>query len=131
MALANPVPEIMPEEAYEAGAYIVCTGRSDFPNQVNNSLAFPGIFRSIHENRINTINDDMKLAAAYGIAAMIPDEKLKPTKVIPLSLDSDVPRMVAEIVRDNAIKHDLIRENPNENKFLLRKNSKIIFEEFD
>ena len=124
-ALANPTPEIMPEDAYEAGAYIVATGRADYPNQVNNSLAFPGIFRSIQENKITDITMEMKLAAARGIAKMIDDKELNPHKVIPDSLDSDVPRMVAKICKEEALANGLIREKPKtdfcpiENKFQL------------
>jgi malate dehydrogenase (oxaloacetate-decarboxylating) len=77
MALANPVPEIMPEEAYAAGAKVVATGRSDFPNQVNNSLAFPGIFRGALDVRARNINDDMKLAAAYAIASLISEKEIE------------------------------------------------------
>lgn len=112
MALANPVPEIWPQEAYEAGAKIVCTGRSDFANQVNNSLAFPGIFRAIREIRIESINDDMKLAAAHGISLMIDDDKITFDMVIPKALDFDVPRTVARIVREEAIKAGLVRPTP-------------------
>lgn len=78
MALANPVPEISPEDAFEAGAKIMCTGRSDYPNQVNNSLAFPGIFNAIMRYRIVKITDEMKLAASKGISIMIPNSKLSP-----------------------------------------------------
>lgn len=95
MALANPIPEITPEEAFEAGAIVVCTGRSDYPNQVNNSLAFPGIFNAIMKNRIVKITDEMKLAASRGISIMISDAKLAPDQVIPKALDFDVPRVVA------------------------------------
>lgn len=112
MALANPVPEIMPELAFEAGAKIVCTGRSDYPNQVNNSLAFPGIFRSIFENRITDVNIEMKLAAARAIAKKIDDDKLTPNKIIPHALDTDVPRIVSEVMKETAFKLKLIRPAP-------------------
>ena len=126
MALANPVPEILPEEAKEAGAFIICTGRSDYPNQVNNSLAFPGIFRAIREARITDITDDMKLAASFGIAAMIDDDKITADRVIPLSLNSDVPRMVANIIKAQANEHNLIREKPHETKYSRKKRLQLV-----
>jgi malate dehydrogenase (oxaloacetate-decarboxylating) len=97
-ALANPEPEIMPDEAKEAGALVIATGRSDFPNQVNNSLAFPGVFRGALDSRAKDINDAMKLAAAEAIADYIPEDKLVPDCVIPDSLDFKVPPLVAAAV---------------------------------
>lgn len=97
-ALANPEPEIMPDEAAEAGALVVATGRSDFPNQVNNSLAFPGVFRGALDSRAKDINDAMKLAAAEAIAGHVTDEELCPTCVIPDSLNLKVPPLVAAAV---------------------------------
>ncbi|MCA9842735.1 MAG: NAD-dependent malic enzyme, partial [Cyanobacteria bacterium HKST-UBA03] len=98
MALSNPVPEIMPDEAYAAGAKVVATGRSDFPNQVNNSLAFPGIFRGALDVRARHINDDMKLAAGQAIADLISDKQLKEGTIIPGAFDFRVPPAVAQAV---------------------------------
>ncbi|HHY60166.1 MAG TPA: NAD-dependent malic enzyme [Clostridia bacterium] len=98
MAMANPVPEIMPADAAEAGARVVCTGRSDFPNQVNNVLAFPGIFRGALDVRARDINDEMKLAAAYAIAGLIPEAELRPDYVIPSAMDERVAPAVAKAV---------------------------------
>ena len=94
-ALANPTPEIMPDEAKEAGAFLVATGRSDFDNQINNSLAFPGIFRGILDNNINKITDEIKLECAMAIASLIKDEDLSQTNILPNALD---PRVVGVIV---------------------------------
>lgn len=97
-AMANPVPEIMPGEAKRGGAAIVGTGRSDFPNQINNVLAFPGIFRGALDVRAKEINDEMKLAAAFAIAGLISDEELTPDYVIPSPFDRRVAAKVAEAV---------------------------------
>lgn len=104
LAMANPVPEIMPDEAKKAGAFIIGTGRSDFKNQVNNSLAFPGIFRGALDVRAKDINLDMKMAAANAIAGLIPDYELTPDYIIPSSLDTRVPVAVAKAVAEAAIK---------------------------
>ena len=96
--MANPVPEIMPEEAKEAGAAVIGTGRSDYPNQINNVLAFPGIFRGALDVRARDINDEMKLAAAYAIAGLISEEELKPEYIIPNPFDKRVAKSVAEAV---------------------------------
>ena len=96
--MANPVPEIMPEEAKEAGAVIIGTGRSDYPNQINNVLAFPGIFRGALDVRASDINDEMKLAAAYAIAGLVSEEELKPEYIIPNPFDKRVAKAVAEAV---------------------------------
>ncbi|MDR0924812.1 MAG: NAD-dependent malic enzyme, partial [Hungatella sp.] len=101
-AMANPTPEIMPEEAKEAGARVIGTGRSDYPNQVNNVLAFPGIFKGALEVRAREINEEMKLAAAYAIASMISDEELNEEYVIPNALDKKVSENVAEAVKKAA-----------------------------
>jgi malate dehydrogenase (oxaloacetate-decarboxylating) len=93
-ALANPVPEIMPEEAASAGAKVIATGRSDLPNQVNNVLAFPGIFRGALDVRAREINEDMKLAAVYAIADLIPVSELRADYVIPHPFD---PRVVSHV----------------------------------
>ncbi len=103
-AMANPVPEIMPDLAKEGGAYIVGTGRSDFPNQVNNVLAFPGIFRGALDVRASDINEEMKVAAAYAIAETLTDEELAIDNVIPKAFDPRVGKNVAEAVRNAAVK---------------------------
>ncbi len=96
--MANPVPEIMPDKAKEAGAYIVGTGRSDFPNQINNVLAFPGIFRGALDVRAKDITEEMKLAAAKAIAAYIPENELTVENIIPNALDKGVAQAVAKAV---------------------------------
>ena len=99
-AMANPVPEIMPEEAKSAGAKVVGTGRSDFPNQVNNVLAFPGIFRGALDVRAKAINEEMKIAAAYGIANLIGEHELNPDYVIPAPFDPRVaPEVAVEVAK--------------------------------
>ena len=95
-AMANPIPEIMPEEAKKAGAAIIGTGRSDYPNQVNNVLAFPGIFKGALESRASSITTEMKLAAAKAIADLVPSEKLGPDFILPEPFD---PRLAAEVSR--------------------------------
>ncbi|EJS73120.1 NAD(P)-dependent malic enzyme [Bacillus cereus] len=102
-AMANPIPEIFPEDALEAGAAVVGTGRSDYSNQVNNVLAFPGIFRGALDVRATDITEEMKLAAAYGIANIITDEELHASYVIPNPLDKRVVPSVAEAVAKAAI----------------------------
>lgn len=96
-AMANPVPEIMPDEAKRGGAAVIATGRSDFPNQINNSLAFPGIFRGALDHRVSRITDDMKLAAARAIAGLVK----KPTaqKIVPDMFDKRVAKAVAKVIR--------------------------------
>jgi len=101
-AMANPTPEIMPEEAKAAGARVIGTGRSDFPNQVNNVLAFPGIFRGALDVRAKEINEEMKIAAAYAIASMVKDEDLNDNNVIPYALDRTVAANVAEAIKKAA-----------------------------
>ena len=110
-ALANPVPEIMPAEAIEAGARIVATGRSDFPNQVNNSLAFPGIFRGALDVRAREINEAMKIAAAHALSGVVSDDKLKTDYIIPKGLDYRVPPLVASAVAKAAIDSGVARVN--------------------
>lgn len=102
-AMANPVPEIMPEEALAAGAYIVGTGRSDFPNQINNVLAFPGIFKGALRARARDITDEMKVGAAYGIAGIIPEDELRPDYILPDPFNPAVAENVAKAV-ENAVK---------------------------
>ncbi|KGJ48414.1 malate dehydrogenase [Clostridium sp. NCR] len=110
-AMANPTPEIMPYEAKEAGARVIGTGRSDFPNQVNNVLAFPGIFRGALDVRAKEINEEMKIAAAYAIASMIKDEELNENNVIPYALDKTIASNVAEAIKKAAIDSGVARKN--------------------
>ncbi|WP_346930369.1 malic enzyme-like NAD(P)-binding protein [Clostridium sp.] len=108
-AMANPTPEIMPDEAKAAGARVIGTGRSDFPNQVNNVLAFPGIFRGALDVRAKEINEEMKIAAAYAIASMIKEEDLNENNVIPYALDRTVAANVAEAIKEAARKSGVAR----------------------
>jgi malate dehydrogenase (oxaloacetate-decarboxylating) len=108
-ALANPTPEITPTEAYGAGALVVATGRSDFPNQVNNSLAFPGVFRGALDVRARGFNDEMKLAAAHAIASLVADDQLSPHNVIPGALDLRVSPRVAAAVAKAAMETGMAR----------------------
>lgn len=98
LPMANPIPEIMPDKAKNAGAYVVGTGRSDFPNQINNVLAFPGIFRGALDVRASDINEEMKVAAAYAIASLVTEEELNPDYIIPSALNKSVGAVVAEAV---------------------------------
>ena len=98
-AMANPTPEIMPDEAKEGGAFIVATGRSDFPNQINNVLAFPGIFRGALDARASEITDEMQIAAAQGIASVIPESELSVDNIIPDAFNPKVAEVVADSVR--------------------------------
>ena len=100
--MANPTPEIMPDLAKEAGAAVVGTGRSDFPNQINNVLAFPGIFRGAFDVRASDINDEMKIAASEALANLITDEELSPEYIIPKAFDKRVGKAVAKAVADAA-----------------------------
>lgn len=101
-AMANPTPEIMPEKAKEAGAFIVGTGRSDFPNQINNVVAFPGIFKGALEVRASEINEEMKLAAAKAIASCVADDELNADSILPNAFDRKIPIAVAEAVAEAA-----------------------------
>ena len=101
-AMANPVPEIMPDVALKAGAKVVGTGRSDFPNQINNVLAFPGIFRGALDVRARDINDEMKIAAAEAIASIVKPEELRPDYIIPDSFNPHVKDAVANAVKEAA-----------------------------
>jgi malate dehydrogenase (oxaloacetate-decarboxylating) len=96
-ALSNPIPEIMPIEAKKAGAFIIATGRSDFPNQINNALVFPGVFRGALDNRVKKITDDMKIKSAKNLAALI--KKPAPDKIIPSVFDKKVVNAVANSIR--------------------------------
>ena len=107
--MANPVPEISPELALEAGAAIVCTGRSDFNNQINNVLAFPGIFRGALDARASAITEGMKRAAAYGIASLISEEELSAEYIIPKAFDPRVAETVAAAVRKCAVEEGVAR----------------------
>ena len=98
MAMANPTPEIMPDLAKEAGAAVVGTGRSDFPNQINNVLAFPGIFRGTFDVRASDINEEMKIAAANAIASLVSDEELSADYILPKAFDERVGKIVAAAV---------------------------------
>ncbi len=102
-ACANPTPEIFPEEALAAGAKVVGTGRSDYPNQINNVLAFPGIFRGALDVRAKEINDEMKVAAAKAIAGLIPEQELSENNIIPSALDPAVAPAVAKAVAEAAV----------------------------
>ena len=102
-AMANPTPEIFPEDAKEAGAKVVGSGRSDYPNQINNVLAFPGIFRGALDAHATEINEEMKVAAAYAIANAIDESELSEDNIIPKPFDEKVQRMVAEAVKKAAI----------------------------
>ena len=108
-ACANPTPEIFPDDAISAGARIVATGRSDFPNQINNLLAFPGIFRGTFDVRARDINEEMKLAAANALASYIPDSEISETNIIPSPLDKNVASVVAKAVSDAAIRTKVAR----------------------
>ena len=99
-AMANPVPEIMPDLAKEAGAKVVGTGRSDFPNQVNNVVAFPGIFKGALEGRATQITEEMKLAAANAIAGLVPDEELNENNILPEAFDPRVADTVSKAIKD-------------------------------
>ena len=108
-AMANPTPEIFPEDALAAGAKVVGTGRSDYPNQINNVLAFPGIFRGALDVRAGEINEEMKIAAAYAIANAIDDKDLTAENIIPKAFDLKVQKMVAEAVKEAAIKSGIAK----------------------
>lgn len=108
-AMANPTPEIMPDLAKSAGAKIVGTGRSDFPNQINNVLAFPGIFRGALDVRASDITENMKMAAAYAIASLVSDEELSTEYILPHAFDKRIKDTVARAVADAAIKDGVAR----------------------
>lgn len=110
LALANPNPEIIPEIAKEAGASIICTGRSDYPNQVNNLLVFPGLFRGVLDSRIKIITDDLKLEVAKSIAYIIKDSELNETNLIPSPFNESVSKSVANTVNVFAERHKEISQ---------------------
>ena len=103
-ACANPTPEIFPDDAKAGGAAVVSTGRSDFPNQINNVLAFPGIFRGALDVRASDINDEMKAAAAYALADLVSEEELNADYILPAAFDPRVKDAVAKAVAEAAIK---------------------------
>ena len=108
-AMANPTPEIMPDLARKAGAAVVGTGRSDFPNQINNVMVFPGIFRGALDVRASEINEEMKLAAAYAIAGTLPDDQIRADRIVPDALDPDIFHNVSEAVKRAAIETGVSR----------------------
>jgi malate dehydrogenase (oxaloacetate-decarboxylating) len=110
-ALANPYPEITPDLAHKAGAFAVATGRSDYPNQINNSLAFPGVFRGALDVKARQVSDEMKLAAAHAIADLVPASKLSPEFFIPDSLDLRVSPRVARAVAQSAQDTGMARDS--------------------
>ena len=103
LAMANPIPEIPPDEAKGAGAAIVATGRSDYSNQVNNLLAFPGIFKGAFQAKAGSITEEMKIAASLAIASLVSDKELSPDYIIPSPLDRRVADAVAEAVKTAAL----------------------------
>lgn len=107
--MANPIPEIMPDEAIAAGAAVVGTGRSDFANQINNVLAFPGIFRGAFDVRASDINDEMKIAAAYALAGLVSEAELSAEYIIPAPFDPRVKDAVAKAVAEAARKSGVAR----------------------
>ncbi len=109
-AMANPTPEISPEDAKDAGAYVVGTGRSDYPNQINNVVAFPGVFKGALSVRARDINEDMKRAASIAIAAAVPEDKLSPEFILPNSFDKNVAKIVSEAVAEAAVKSGIARK---------------------
>ncbi len=108
-AMANPVPEILPDVAKEGGAVVVGTGRSDYPNQINNVVAFPGIFRGALEVRASDINEEMKMAASYAIASLVGDEELNADYILPMAFDERIGRTVAAAVAEAARKSGVAR----------------------
>lgn len=110
ISIANPIPEIMPQDAKEAGAYIIATGRSDFPNQVNNVLAFPGLFKGILSVNGTKITEEMKVAAAHGLAQIISDQELNPEYILPNAFNPKVVESVSNAVATEAVKNNLIKK---------------------
>ena len=126
-ALANPTPEIFPDDAYETGAFIVATGRSDFPNQINNSVAFPGIFRGTIDTRAPHITMEMKIAAAHAIANLVTPDKLRKNYIMPSALDvatsinvtHDVAKVVIEKNQTKKKNIDLNKIKENIHSFFI------------
>ncbi|NOR60190.1 MAG: NAD-dependent malic enzyme, partial [Methanosarcinales archaeon] len=115
-AMANPVPEIMPEDAVDAGARVVATGRSDYPNQVNNVLGFPGIFRGALDTRATDINIEMKMAAARALAGIIEDKELDDKHILPGPLDKRVVPIIAAAVAEASVQSGAARVTPHPNE---------------
>lgn len=109
-AMANPNPEITPDQAKKGGAYIVGTGRSDYPNQINNCLAFPGIFRGALDAKATKITEEMKVSASYALAHVLTNEELSPENIVPLFNDKRVVKAVAQAVKETAIKTGFVRK---------------------
>ena len=109
-AMANPTPEIMPEEAEKGGVCVMATGRSDYPNQINNVLVFPGIFKGALEAKARDITEEMKIAAVYAIAGIISDKELRTDYIIPGAFDKRVVKAVAEAVKQKAIEQGIAKE---------------------
>lgn len=109
-ACANPTPEIFPDDAKKGGAKVVATGRSDFPNQINNVLAFPGIFRGAFDVRAFDINEEMKMAAANAIANLVSDDELSAEYIIPKAFDPRVGKAVAKAVSEAAVRSGVARK---------------------
>ena len=107
-AMANPVPEIMPDAAKAAGARIVGTGRSDFPNQINNVVAFPGIFKGALEGRARQITEEMKLAAATALAGLVSDDELSEDNIMPYAFDPRAVEAVSRAVKDHIHEHNYL-----------------------
>ena len=107
---ANPIPEISPEDALDAGAYVVGTGSSQYANQINNVLVFPGLFRGALDVRASTINREMMVAAAKGIASCVPDDKLSRDFILPYAYDKSAHKKVANAVSEAAIKSGVARK---------------------
>ena len=109
LPMANPVPEILPDKAKAAGAAVVGTGRSDYPNQINNVLAFPGIFLGALDCRASEINEEMKVAAARAIASLVSDDELSAEYILPKAFDDRIGKTVAKAVYDAAVKSGVAR----------------------
>ena len=112
-ACANPTPEIFPDDAKAAGAAVIATGRSDFPNQINNVLAFPGIFRGTFDAHAKDINEEMKMAAAEALAGLIQDDELSADYIIPKAFDPRVGPAVAAAVAEAARKSGAVKKGRN------------------
>ena len=108
-AMANPVPEIMPEEAVKGGVRVMATGRSDYPNQINNVLVFPGIFRGALDAKATDITEEMKIAAAKAIASIVADDELNEEYIIPGAFDERVAKVVAKAVADTAKAQGIVK----------------------
>jgi malate dehydrogenase (oxaloacetate-decarboxylating) len=110
-ACANPTPEIFPEDAKAGGAKVISTGRSDYPNQINNVLVFPGVFRGTFDVRASDINEEMKMAAAMAIAGIIPEDEVNENNIIPKAFDPRVRDAVAAAVAEAAVRTGVARKS--------------------